>query len=161
MYVRLKNGNIYAAGPENDGTFFIYTLYAEKADGSFEKTEHGYRKMITLSDDEVGEYFALEWKIRLDVGIEGVPDEWVIGSESDPAHGKAVLRFTKGNLPGWTQEDRGVCSREYDFGLSDAWWMETFTVVRNGAVLQNPERKRTSLSKEEFLKLYGFYNSRM
>ena len=70
MYVRLKNGNIYAAGPENDSTLFIYTLHAEKADGSFEKTEHGFRKKITLSDDEVEEYFAPEWKIRLDMATK-------------------------------------------------------------------------------------------
>ena len=159
MYVRLKNGNVYAAGPENDGVLFIYTKQEKKADSGFEKTEVGYKRKISLSDDDVEEYFGLSWKIKLDVGIEGVPDKWTVGRDSDLPRGKVVLWFGAGNIPGWTQEDRGVCHREYDLDLSTAWWTEKYTAVRNG--VEQPDAGWTSepMTKENFVKQYIFYNS--
>ena len=109
MYVRLRNGFVYAAGPETDGSLFIYTSQPEKAGAGFEKTEYGFKKSIALSDVEVEKYFDLKWMFRLDVGIENAPDEWTVTGDSDLPNGKVVLRYGLGNFPGWHWEDRGVC----------------------------------------------------
>lgn len=160
MYIKLKNGNIYATAMKEGDFLYIYTLYAEKAGAGFEKTQYGYKKRISVRDDDVEEYFSLNWKIRLDVGIKGVPDEWIIRGDSDLAHGKVLLRFTRGNIPGWMQEDRGVCSKEYDFGLSTAWWTERFVPIRNGVDRPNAGWEKTVMTKAEFLKSFEFYNCR-
>ena len=159
MYVKLKNGNVYAAGPENDGILFIYTKHAKKADGSFEKTEHGYRRKITLHDDDVEEYFSMNWKFKLDIGIDGVPDEWSVGQDSDLQRGKVILWYGVGNIQGWVQEDRGVCHREYDFNLSTAWWVEKYTAACDGEEPSDAGWKRIPLTKEKFVEGYLFYNS--
>ena len=53
MFIKLKNGNTYAAGPENGGELFIYTKHSEKAGAGFEKTMYGYRKKISVRDSDV------------------------------------------------------------------------------------------------------------
>ena len=161
MYVKLKNGNIYAAGPNENDTLFIYTLHKEKADGSFEKTEYGFKRKISLYDEDVEEYFELKWTFKLDVGEKGVPDEWPVTGDSDLPHGKVVLRFGFGNIPGWVQDDRGVCHKEYDFNLTTAWWVEKYTEIRNGVKQPGVTWVRTPVSKEEFVKQYEFYKSSM
>lgn len=159
MYVRLRNGFVYAAGPETDGSLFIYTSQPEKAGAGFEKTEYGFKKSIALSDAEVEEYFDLKWMFRMDVGIENAPDEWTVTGDSDLPNGKVVLRYGLGNFQGWHWEDRGVCNREFDIGLSTDRWVEKITIIRNGTKCPETERTRRHMSKEEFVNGYLFYNS--
>ena len=157
MYVKLKNGNVYAAGPEDNKELFIYTRKSEKADASFQKTEVGYKKHIHLLDPSVEEYFDLKWMVKLDVGIKGVTNEWHLGGDSDLSRNKVVLRYGRGNLPGWIQEDRGVCSKEYDFEQASAQYVEKIVVIRRGAEYRIPRREKKRMTKADFKKAMSLY----
>ena len=151
-----KYNGIYYLYISNKKTCNIVTTRNEKLHEGFISGNGAYYKKIQETD--VSEIFEIQYRVKYDVGIPGVPTEWGVGSGvHDIKDERILIRYANGVLPGWNIEEKNVYIKYVD--KKDIEYGEVIKIFhkKNDVVLTNPERVVERVDVETFICVHNEY----
>ena len=151
MYIKYMN--ILYDSIEEDESFYLITKNKEKAGSDFSKSKRSYYKIISQLDSSIQDIYDVDFYIEWDSKMPKVQKKWKVTSLYDDK----VKLFHEGHLPGWTIEEKLICSLVLDMEEIERYSIKYMYIIKDGKKLEEPFVIENEVNKEEFKEIFEQY----
>lgn len=131
----------------------LLTYKLEKIDNSFENDDGIYYKKIEYSDINIQDIYDVDFYIEWDSKMPKVQKKWKVTSLYDDK----VKLFHEGHLPGWTIEEKLICSLVLDMEEIERYSIKYMYIIKDGKKLEEPFVIENEVNKEVFKEIFEQY----
>lgn len=134
----------------------IITRNPRKVNEDFRRDGNVFYKSV--SENELIDIFNVELWVDFNTGLPNTPFHWQVGFDGrDYVNGKVLLRFSEGILPGWTTEEKNVCTKYIAINEIEGAKIVYLYKKRNAIACEPPQRVENIISISEIMDLFEQY----
>lgn len=138
---------------KNESVYELITYKKEKKSEEFTSHRNFFYAPVSIDDDRLSDIFIVEFFGIYDTGLDDVPIKWKLGqNEVQFENSTVLLRYTKGYLPNWKVEEKGISVKQI---LIDdiATFFVKYQYLKKDGQLCDGIVEESELAKDEFISL--------